>query len=104
MPPDLAKRAAQELKDDPTRIAFDIQRVLSDFKFQDSKDNVGLQLANVVAKATQRALNGKLEPEGYEAVGELLVLQTDPGIRLCVLDPDAKNYGPIKLNIRFTTP
>ena len=30
------------------------------FKFQDSKDNVGLQMADILANATQRAMNGKL--------------------------------------------
>ena len=104
LPPELAERAARELRDDPTKIAFNIQRVLSDFKFQDSKDNVGLQLADIVANATQRALNGKLRPEGYEGVGELLVLQADPGIRLCVLDPKAKRYEPIKVEHPFHEP
>jgi hypothetical protein len=100
----MAKRAAEELKDDPTKIAFNVQRVLSDFKFQDSKDNVGLQLADIVANATQRALNGNLLAAGFEGVGQLLVLQTDPGIRLCVLDPKAKKYEPIKVDHPFHAP
>jgi hypothetical protein len=104
LPPDMAERAAQELKDDLTKIAFNVQQVLSDFKFQDSKENIGLQLTDVVANATQRALNRNLRAEGYESVGELLVLQTDPGIRLCVLDPKAKKYEPIKVEHPFHAP
>jgi hypothetical protein len=45
------------------------------FKFQDSKDNVGLQMADILANATQRALNGKLKKSGWENIGTLMIAQ-----------------------------
>jgi hypothetical protein len=102
--PDRAKRAARELKDDGSKVAFDIERVLDDFKFQDSKDNLGLQLVDVIANATQRALNGRLKEEGYATIGTLMITQQDPGLRFCVLDPNAKKYGPMKVDSPFHEP
>jgi len=104
LPPEKANRAAQELKDDPDKIAFDIERVLRDLKFEDSKNNLGLQLADVVANASQRALNGRLQEEGYAGIGGLMVTQTDPAFRFCLLDPDAKKYGPVKVDSPFHKP
>lgn len=104
LPPEKAKRAARELKDNPDVVAFDIERVLRDFKFQDSKHNLGLQLVDVVANATQRALNRKLKEEGYASIGTLMITQTDPALRFCILDPDAKKYGPIKVDSPFHDP
>jgi hypothetical protein len=102
--PEMAERATKELKDQPEKAAFDIGRILKDFKFEDSKDNLGLQLADVVANASQRALNGKLKEEGYACIGSLMVTQTDPAFRFCILDPDAKNYEPIKKESPFHVP
>jgi len=62
------------------------------FKFEDSKHKTGLQLADVIANATQRALNGKLRESGWLGIGRLLVNQTDPGIRLIRLDPNAAKF------------
>lgn len=45
------------------------------FKFQDSKDNVGLQMADILANATQRALNRKLKKPGWEDIGTLMIAQ-----------------------------
>jgi hypothetical protein len=45
------------------------------FKFQDSKSNVGLQIADILANATQRALNRKLGKTGWENIGSLMIAQ-----------------------------
>jgi hypothetical protein len=59
-------------------------------------------LPNIDGVFTKRTIaNGNLLAAGFEDVGQLLVLQTDPGIRLCVLDPKAKNTNQLRLNTRF---
>lgn len=103
--PEMAERAERNLKDLPHRRAFDIQTILKkDFKFQDSKDNVGLQLADIIANATQRALNGRLKEEGYAGIGRLLVLQEDLAIRIIRMDPNAEKYHAIKVDSPFHDP
>jgi hypothetical protein len=45
------------------------------FKFQDSKSNVGLQMADILATATRRALNGTLGSSGWGNIGSLMIAQ-----------------------------
>ena len=105
MPDDLAERAKRELKDDPDKRPFNVGPILKkDFKFQDSKDNLGLQLADIVANAIQRALNGKLGEEGYAGIGGLMVTQTDLAIRIIRMDPRAEKHEPIKVKSPFHDP
>lgn len=71
------------------------------FKFEDSKKKVGLQLADIIANATQRALNGKLQENGWSGLGGLMVTQEDPAIRLIRLDPKAEKYEAKPINNPF---
>jgi len=43
------------------------------FKFQDSKEKLGLQLADVFANAMPRAFNGRLGETGWKHIGSLIV-------------------------------
>ena len=53
---------------------IDMKQVLQkSFKFADSKEELGLQLADIVASACRRAFNGNLLQSGWEKLGQLLV-------------------------------
>ncbi len=55
-------------------LCIDAKRILSDERtFADSKSNLGLQLADIVASTICRAYNGHLQPAGWEPVSKLLV-------------------------------
>lgn len=57
-------------------ICVDSKRILTEERaFSDSRSNLGLQLADVVANTLCRALNGNLQPPGWEAVSQLLIRQ-----------------------------
>jgi hypothetical protein len=101
LPTRKAARAKAELGDDLDKAPFDIEPILQDFKFQNSKDNLGLQMADVVANATQRALNGRLKEDGYLGIGKLMVINNEPALRFCLLDPKAQEYGPVKVPSPF---
>lgn len=58
------------------------------FKFQDSKDNVGLQMADILANATQRAMNGKLGRKGWENIGSLMVRQRPSSFQFIKLNTE----------------
>lgn len=76
------------------------------FKFQDSRSNVGLQMADILANATQRALNGKLGIAGWGDIGSLMIAQKPNALESIKLDNEVKKlktalvmtpfYGVIK--------
>src|SRR3954463_16677665 len=44
-----------------------------DRRFEDSKVNLGLQLADIAASTLCRALNGHLQPSGWQPAAQLLI-------------------------------
>ncbi len=53
---------------------IDMKKVLQEsFRFADSKNELGLQLADIVASACRRAFNGNLQKCGWEELGRLLI-------------------------------
>ena len=105
LPPDLAAQAERDLRNEPDKMPFDVGPIFKkDFKFQDSKENIGLQLADIVANGIQRALNGKLKEEGYACIGGLFVLQEDLAIRIIRMDPNAEEYHAVKVKSPFHDP
>ena len=58
---------------EPRKI-FDMRKVLQEsFRFGDSENELGLQLADIAASACRRAFNGNLQQSGWEKLGRLLV-------------------------------
>jgi hypothetical protein len=58
------------------------------FQFQDSRYNVGLQMADILANATQRALNGKLDIAGWGDIGSLMIIRNPNVLDFIKIDPD----------------
>jgi hypothetical protein len=53
---------------------IDMKKVLQEsFRFADSREELGLQLADIVASACRRAFNGHLQQKGWEGLGRLLI-------------------------------
>jgi Protein of unknown function (DUF3800) len=53
---------------------IDMKKVLQEsFRFADSKNDLGLQLADIVTSACRRAFNGNLQKCGWEELGRLLI-------------------------------
>jgi hypothetical protein len=48
-------------------------------EFLDSRDSLGLQLTDMLAAILRRALNGRLQPEGWSDFGQLNVRRSSPG-------------------------
>ncbi|HEX8196080.1 MAG TPA: DUF3800 domain-containing protein [Pyrinomonadaceae bacterium] len=71
--------------------AIKLSEVLGkNFRFQDSKTSLGLQIVDILANATQRALNGKLGKIGWENIGSLMIRRVPNPIQLVALKPDKK--------------
>jgi hypothetical protein len=78
------------------------------FEFQDSRWNVGLQMADVLANTAQRALNGRLQISGWGEIGRLMIQRGTNPIQFVKFDQDAEKgdstsmtdspfYQPLKL-------
>ncbi|MGO9640086.1 MAG: DUF3800 domain-containing protein [Candidatus Acidiferrales bacterium] len=60
--------------------AADLRRLLTEQReFLDSRASLGLQLADMLATILRRALNGRLQANGWENFGRLLVRKAEPG-------------------------
>jgi len=63
---------------------IDAKRIWTEERaFEDSKDNLGLQLADIAATCLCRALNGNLQQQGWEPISRLLIRKkTAPFLQL----------------------
>lgn len=54
--------------------SFDIKKILKEhLSFESSENNMGLQLADIVANAIRRAFHGNLQADGWGDLGKLMV-------------------------------
>jgi hypothetical protein len=64
----------------PEKPILDANRLLSEQRtFKDSRDSLGLQLADMLAAILRRALNDRLQISGWRDFGRLLVRKQKPG-------------------------
>lgn len=65
-------------------LSIDASRILTGERaFADSRDNLGLQLADIAAATLCRAFNNHLQPDGWESVSQLLIRKrTAPFLQL----------------------
>ena len=63
------------------------------FEFQDSRYNVGLQMADILANAVQRALNGKLKVTGWGEIGRIMIRREPNPVRFVQIKPDVAPGG-----------
>jgi hypothetical protein len=65
---------------DLTKPVTDSRRLLTEqLQFLDSRESLGLQLADMLATILRRALNGHLQKSGWEDFGKLVVYDQKPG-------------------------
>lgn len=71
------------------------------FKFDDSKQNVGLQLVDIVASAFSRAMNGNLQEQGWGNLGRLFIKKPSQIVQIPFLHPDSQTYSKIHPRRKF---
>lgn len=67
-----AKRADPETRG----VGVNLNLILADLKFEDSRNSPGIQLADIVASACARAFNGNLLETGWSGLSSLVVART----------------------------
>ncbi len=83
-PPDAERRPHLEFMRKQFRVRpdamLDAKMLLSEQRrFVDSKDEIGVQLVDIVATTLRRGLNDRLEQSGWEGIGKLLVRKSQDG-------------------------
>jgi hypothetical protein len=82
-------------------VAADAKRLLTEqLSFEDSRNSLGLQLADMLASVLRRALNNRLQFQGWKDFGGLLVRHRQPGTGFIQLGPgdgDIPMQGHAKL-------
>jgi hypothetical protein len=71
-----SKQPPRHLRNKFTSRPFDyirIDKLMKDMRFAQSQDEAGLQLVDILCNACRRALNGNLDPQGWERLGSLMV-------------------------------
>jgi hypothetical protein len=67
-------------KDRDTGHAINARRLLSEqLQFLDSRDSLGLQLADMLASILRRSLNSRLQKPGWKDFGKLVIHDPKPG-------------------------
>ena len=76
----------------------DLKMILSEsVSFPDSRSEIGLQLADIVASALTKAMNGKLSEQVWPVLGSLMIQRPrdEPPVRFVALGP--REAGPTEL-------
>ena len=68
--------------------AVDMKALFKDLRFADSKDSIGLQLADIVASTFHRACKGTLQKDGWKPLGALLVSRKKSVVNLIAISAD----------------
>jgi hypothetical protein len=92
MPADLARHAGERRRRDG---GIDVEKILQDLTFPDSRTESGLQITDILLSAFCRALNGTLGERGWTMLGRLMTTTQDSRSRLVFLrlDPAEKLPG-----------
>jgi hypothetical protein len=86
-------RTSISIQEAPALDGYDLHGVIGEgLSFRDSRDEPGLQLADIAANAVTRAMNWRLASEGWLDFGRLIVARREQTIELAALDDTA---GPI---------
>ena len=68
--------------------------IKGDQRFADSREELGLQLADMLATILRRALNGRLQEAGWRDVGKLLVNEHEPSWFVQLGPTEPRKPGP----------
>ncbi len=86
-----------DLKDSGEQKGIDLRRLFTEKQtFVDSRENLGVQLADITATTLRRALNRQLQRPGWEAFGRLLVLKKEKRPIIQLGDPATQGALPVE--------
>ncbi len=78
--------------------SFSANQVLSDLQFIDSRSSLGLQLVDVLANCFRRAANNRLQPKGWQNLGNIVVRdpRTNLAFEMAMLSDAIARFYPFR--------
>jgi len=86
---DIPSYLPQYVKDKDPNDFFELNSVYSDIKFEDSKNSLGVQLADILITSIRRSMNGNLQKKGWKSFGDIIVMGKKQSITLLNMDEDS---------------
>lgn len=79
---DIPNYLTKHVSDKDPNDFFELNSVFSDIKFENSKNNLGVQLADILTTSIRRSMNGKLQKNGWKNFGNIIVMGEKQSITL----------------------
>lgn len=76
---------------------FEINSVFSDIKFENSENNLGVQIADILTTSIRRSMNGKLQKNGWKNFGDIIVMGEKQSIKLMGMSEES-NFDKYDIN------
>ena len=67
----------------------ELNSVYSDIKFEDSRNFLGVQLADILITSIRRSMNGNLQKEGWKSFKNIIIMGKKQSITLLNMDEDS---------------
>lgn len=79
---DIPNYLSEHLKNKDPNSFTELNSVYSDIEFVDSKNNLGLQLADILITSIRRSMNGNLQKQGWKNFANILIIGKKQSITL----------------------
>jgi len=94
---DIPNYLSEHVKDKDPNSFTELNSVYSDIKFTDSKNNLGVQLADILITSIRRSMNGNLQKKCWINFGKIIVMGEKQSITLLNMDEDT-NFEKYEVN------
>jgi len=79
---DIPDYLPQHIKNKDPNNFCELNSVFSDIKFKDSRNNLGVQLADILITSIRRSMNGNLQKKAWKNFGDIIVMGRKQSITL----------------------
>ncbi len=86
---DIPNYLSEHVKDKDPNSFTELNSVYSDIKFEDSKNSLGVQLADILVTSIRRSMNGNLQKKGWKNFGDIIVMGKKQSVTLLNMDEDS---------------
>lgn len=86
---DIPNYLSEHVKDKDPNSFTELNSVYSDIRFTDSRNNLGVQLADILTTSIRRSMNGNLQEKGWKNFGNIIVMGKKQSITLLNMDEDS---------------
>lgn len=94
---DIPNYLSEHVKDKDPNSFTELNSVYSDIEFEDSKNSLGLQLADILITSIRRSMNGNLQKQAWDKFGSIIVMGKKQSITLLNMD-EGSNFDKYEID------